>query len=140
MLTCAGLSKLTPVSVGVWGCVGVPAGLGRKGVGERLEGAAGEGARPGRTLTAPGIRGAAPGKRLAGLMPRLAWRGTTQLKVTTHQRLTCCVLRKALVLHAGGGPDPFQTASGGNGKLLRKWSRLMGYKKPRLPWCKILPF
>ena len=73
MLTCAGLSKLTPSSVGAWGCVGVLAGLGSGVVGEMLEElAAAEGTRPGRTLTAPGIRGTAPGRRLLGLMTRLA--------------------------------------------------------------------
>lgn len=66
VVTWTGASKLTPCSEPVWAPIGVKSGLELTMPAEDL------GAAPGKTLTAPGRMGVAPGSKAAGLISRLA--------------------------------------------------------------------
>lgn len=65
-MTWTGPSKLTPCSEPVWAPIGVKSGLELNTSAEDL------GDVPGKTLTAPGRMGVAPGSKAAGLISRLA--------------------------------------------------------------------
>lgn len=77
-----GLSKLTPSSVAVCAPTGVKTGP-REGLEIEIP-EEGPGARPGRTLTAPGIRGTAPGSKAVGLIARLAWMRKEKKQTNNH--------------------------------------------------------
>lgn len=65
VVTWTGVSKLTPSTELVWAPIGVKTGL-------ELNTPVGDlGAAPGKTLTAPGRMGVAPGSKAAGLISRL---------------------------------------------------------------------